>query len=103
MKPSRNEIKARILICGEELAELQRQSFHFSESFGLDSRIGDYQGKRPISFSDWDFDSLFPVLEFLLDDPTEYPDKMQPRYISLKNLYHRLKSAYAETFGIHGA
>ena len=99
MKQSPTETKAKIQITGDELIELQRQSYQSSESYGLDARIDKYQGKRPISFSGWDFDSLFPVLEAILEDPKEYPDKTNSGYIALNNLNIRLKTLYIETFG----
>jgi len=98
LKSSRNETKASILISGEELAEIQRQSYHFAESYGLDSRIDNYQGKRAISFTGWEFDSLFAVLEVLLEDPAEYPDRSAPEFLALESLSLRLRQAYASTF-----
>ena len=34
-----------------------------AEAFGLDRRIENYQGKRPIGLFSWDFDCLLAVIE----------------------------------------
>ncbi len=61
------------------------------EAFGLDRRIENYKGKRPIGLFSWDFDCLLAVIEYVIDDPKEYPDKNDSGYIALKKLYERLK------------
>lgn len=91
MKPGSKDIKLEILISGEELSELQSHSWQMAEAFGLDRRIENYKGKRPIGLHSWDFDCLLAVIEMALDDPEEYPDKEDQRYIALKNLFDRLK------------
>lgn len=92
MKPGSRDIKLPILITGEELSELQRHSWHMAEAFGLDRRIENYKGKRPIGLYSWDFDCLLAVIEYVTDDPKEYPDKNDSGYIALRNLYYRLKT-----------
>ena len=94
MKPGSKSIKLSILISGEELSELQRHSWHMAEAFGLDMRIENYKGKRPIGLYSWDFDCLLAVIEYVIDDPKEYPDKNDSEYIALKSLYDRLKVEY---------
>jgi len=86
--------KLPILISGKELSELQRHSEQMVEAFGLDRRIENYQGKRPIGFYSWDFDCILAVIDHVLDDPTEYPDKQDSGYIALRNLFHHLKAEY---------
>ena len=46
-----------------------------SKSFGLDTRIENYQGKRPIGFCSWDLECLLDVIDHVLKDGKEYPDK----------------------------
>lgn len=92
MKPGSKDIKLEILISGEELSELQRYSCHMVEAFGLDRRINNYKGKRPIGLYSWDFDCILAVIEDALNDPTEYPDNEDQGYKSLKTLFDRLKS-----------
>ena len=94
MRPGSKDIKLEILISGKELSELQRQSCHMVEAFGLDRRIEKYQGKRPIGLYSWDFDCILAVIENALDDPTEYPDKNDSRQKALKTLFDRLKKEY---------
>ncbi len=91
MKPGRNDIKLNILITGRELEELQRYTCDMAESFGLDKRIDEYKGKKPIGFYSWDFDCLLCVIEGALEDHQNYPDKGDPGYLALKQLYDRLK------------
>lgn len=91
MKPRSKDKKIEILISGEELSELQRHTWQMAEAFGLDRRIENYKGKRPIGLYSWDFDCLLAVVEMALDDPKEYPDKENQGYKSLKNLLDRLK------------
>jgi len=94
MKPGSRDIKLPVLISGEELSELQRHSWHMAEAFGLDRRIENYKGKRPIGLYSWDFDCLMAVIEYVIDDPKEYPEKNDSGYIALRNLYDRLKDEY---------
>ena len=94
MKPGARDIKLSILISGEELSELQRHSWQMVEAFGLDRRIENYKGKRPIGLYSWDFDCLLAVIENVIDDPKEYPDKNYSGYIALRKLYDRLKVEY---------
>jgi len=98
MKVSKHDLKAKILITGEELEVLHSLTYEMAESFGLDTRIDKYQGKRAISFHSWDFDCLFAVIEMSLADPKEFPDKSQSRYIALESLCSRLKESYIEAF-----
>ena len=94
MKPGSKDIKLEILISGDELSELQRHTDQMAESFGLDRRIENYKGNRPIGLYSWDFDCLLAVIEISLDEPAEYPDKDDPGYIALKKLLSRLKDEY---------
>ena len=45
------------------------------EAFGLDSKIDNYKGVRPMSLYSWDLDCILDVLSLVLDDENEYPDK----------------------------
>ena len=48
VKPGSKEHQSSILIIGLELEELQRFDWRMAESFGLDHRIANYKGTRPI-------------------------------------------------------
>ena len=69
------------------------------EAFGLDSKIENYKGTRPISFYSWDLDCILAVLDMALNDEKEYPDKKDEGYIKLYELYVELKKAYKEKYG----
>ena len=69
-----------------------------TEEFGLDRRIENYQGKRPIGFYSWDLDCIL-CLEYTLNDEREYPDKDTARYRALEGLLKRLREEYYKNFG----
>ncbi|MCA1743675.1 MAG: hypothetical protein ABR542_09955 [Desulfonatronovibrio sp.] len=98
MKPGKKNIKLNILITGRELEELQRYTGDMAESFGLDSRIDQYKGKRPIGLYCWDFECLLCAIEGALKDQQNYPDKDDPGYLALKQLYDRLKHDFNITY-----
>ena len=98
MKPGKNDIKVNILISGNELTELKRHSGMMIEAFGLDSRIENYKGTRPIGFYRWDLECLLDTIDCVIDDKEEYPNKNDPSYLSLMNLYNRLKELYEKTY-----
>jgi len=98
MKPGSKDKKIQILISGEELSELKRHTWSMAEAFGLDRRIENYQGKRPIGLFRWDFDCLIDVIDIALDDPRDYPDRKSAEYNALKKLHKRLKDEYQKNF-----
>ena len=98
MKPGSRDIKYSLLITGLELEELQRHTWQMAESFGLDSRIAAYQGKRPIGLWRWDLECLQDVIAMALQDPDEYPDHSTPGYVALCNLYARVRQLCEEAF-----
>ena len=92
MKPGSKDIKYFIKIEGTELDELQKLTWMMAESFGLDTRIGNYAGKRPIGLYRWDIECLTIVIECALNDPDECPQKNSPEYQALCELYEKLKA-----------
>jgi hypothetical protein len=98
MKPGKNDIPIKIKIFGKQLEELQKHTWSMCEAFGLDRKIENYKGTRPISFYSWDLDCLLDVLDMALNDEKEYPDKNDEGYIMLYELYVDLKKAYKETY-----
>ncbi len=98
MRPGPKNKKIKILISGKELSELQRHTWLMVEAFGLDRRIENYQGKRPIGFYQWDFECLIDVIDFALNDSKKYSDKNSKEYKALKNLHDRLKEEYETNF-----
>lgn len=91
MKPGKYDRKLQILITGLELDELQRHVWMMAESFGLDRRIANYQGKRPIGLYRWDVECLMEVMDSALNDRDEYPSQDSEGYLALKNLLERLR------------
>ena len=62
MKPSRGDIRHKLLIAGDELRELQRHTYSMAEAFGLDRKIEAYKGTRPLTLYRWDLDCLMDVI-----------------------------------------
>ena len=87
------------LIFPEELVELKRITWLMSESFGLDARIENYQGKRPIGRYRWDFDCLLVVIDDALKDREIYADTSASGYRALAQLFSRLTGDYRKAFG----
>ena len=50
------------------------------EAFGLDRRIANYQGVRPIGLYRWDIECLFDVINSVLTDTDYYPNQDSPEY-----------------------
>jgi hypothetical protein len=97
VKPGSRDKKANILITGDELVELKRHAWLMTEAFGLDARIEKYQGKRPIGFYSWDLDCLICVLEDVLQNEQEYPDRSTTGYKALSQVLERLQNEYPNT------
>ena len=97
-KPGPKDRKISLLIDGEELTELQRMTWLMSESFGLDRRIENYRGMRPIDLYSWDFECLLAVIDDALKDSKEYPDTTMSGYKALTQLSRRLHAEYHKTF-----
>ena len=102
IKPGRGDHNASILIAGAELDELQCFDWMMAESFGLDRRIANYQGMRPIGLYRWNIECLVDVINSVLDDPEYYPNHDSTRYLAIKNLRNRLQAAYEEIRPNHG-
>jgi hypothetical protein len=92
IKPGRGDRKASILITGVELEELQRFDWMMAETFGLDRRIINYKGMRPIGLYRWDIEWLVDVINSVLDDPEYYPNQNSSEYVAIKNLRERLQT-----------
>jgi hypothetical protein len=99
MKPGKNDIPIKIKISGIQLDELQKHSWHMIEAFGLDTRVDNYKGIRPISFYSWDLDCNLGVLDMVLNDENEYPDQEDEGCIKLQELYINLKNEHKKTYG----
>ena len=98
MKPGENDIPVNRKISGIQLEVLQKHTWQMCEAFGLDRKIDEYKGTRPISFYRWDLDCILDVLDMALNDEGEYPDKDDDGYIKLSELHADLKETYQETY-----
>src|SRR5208283_2681437 len=99
IKPGSRDQKVSLLIAGEELTELKRMTWLMSESFGLDTRIEHYGGKRPIGLYRWDLECLLGIIHHALNNSNEYPDKTTSGYNALTQLSGRLLVEYHKAFG----
>jgi hypothetical protein len=98
IKPGSRDKKVSLLITGDELTELKRMTWMMSESFGLDTRIEKYAGKRPIGLYSWDFECLLAVTDDALKNGKEYPDQTTSAYQVLSQLSRRLHEEYRKAF-----
>lgn len=99
MKPGSRDHRHKLLISGAELRELKKHSYSMVEAFGLDRKIENYQGTRPITLYRWDLDCLLSVIDLALNDERDYPDKSCPEYQALKQLGDRLHQEYDAVYG----
>ncbi len=86
LKPGKRDIKHSLLITGEELDSLHELTYMMAESYGLDSRIMKYKGKRPIGLYSWDLECLEIVIEDSIKDLEENGAKSCHRDADLKAL-----------------
>ena len=91
MKPDKRDRKVKILITDQELEELQKHTGSMAESVGLDRRIGNYRGKRPIGLYSWDLECLLDVLSIALKNSKEYPSEGTKEHEVNQWLYQQLK------------
>jgi hypothetical protein len=99
MKPLPGDHRHRLLITGDELRELKRHTGAMAEAFGLDRKIENYKGTRPITLYRWDLDCLTSVIDLALRDERDYPDRSAPGYLALKRLGERLHREYDTVYG----
>jgi hypothetical protein len=89
----------RLRISGDELSELKRHTWAMAEAFGLDRKIENYKGTRPITLDRADLDCLLDVIAVALRDEKEYPDRSAPGYLTLERLGERLRQEYEGEYG----
>ena len=98
IKPGLHDKKYFILITGDELDELQAHAWDFTECYGLNRRIYNYKGKRPMGLYPWDVEVMKEVIGIVMEDPIYYPDKNSPEYQAISSLYARVHELYLEAF-----
>ena len=99
MKPGPRDHRHTLKICGEELRQLKRHVGSMAEAFGLDRKIDEYAGVRPITLYRWDLECLMAVIELALRDMSEYPDESAKGYRALAELGERLRQEYQSVYG----
>jgi hypothetical protein len=90
MKAGPRDIKVFVTFTEAEFDLLQDNTHQMAESFGLDERIANLSGKRPIGFYSWDLDCLDAVCS---DLHTEESVDKAVAY----SLYEKIKQAMLET------
>ncbi len=99
MKPLPGDHRHRLLISGDELHELKRHTGAMAEAFGLDRKIENYKGSRPITLYRWDLDCLMEMIGHALRDGRDYPDRSAPGCLALQRLGERLRQEYDAVYG----
>jgi hypothetical protein len=99
MRPLPGDHRHRLLITGDELRELKRHTGVMAEAFGLDRKINDYKGSRPITLYRWDLECLVDVIDLALKDERDYSNRSSSGYLALKRLGDRLHHEYESVYG----
>jgi hypothetical protein len=90
MRPGSRDVPVRVKFVGAELRELKKLAWAMAESFGLDSRVAAYLGKRPIQLYRWDLDCI----EMAVDDAVKEAEAARrgkpSRLSALKRLQARI-------------
>ncbi|WP_394794351.1 hypothetical protein [Armatimonas sp.] len=92
IKPGSKDKKVSILITGDELTALQNQDM--PESFGLEDRIQNYKGIRPIGLYRWDLEFLIETIEFALESKNPHTLAAEGDRDALLSLRPRLQEIY---------
>ena len=98
MKPGRNDIKTNLLIQGDELNAIQNICYIFSECFGLDSRIANYKGKRPLGLYQWDYECLISGLDYVVNNEKGKQGVSSSDSEILRNLLERINEIYSKAY-----
>jgi hypothetical protein len=99
MKPLPGDYRHKLLISGAELRELKKHTYSMVEAFGLDRKIENYRGARPITLYRWDLECLMSVIDLALKDERGYPDKPTLEYKALQRLGERIHQEYDAVYG----
>jgi hypothetical protein len=95
--------RIKVRIEGDELVEMKRHAWFIPECPGLGKRIQKYKGDKPFVFSLHELEWMVAVLDAVLKDRKGYPvvsfnpwnleyvSKKDPRCVTCKALYQRLK------------
>jgi hypothetical protein len=98
MKPGKNDIKTNLIIQGDELYAIQDVCYIFTECFGLDSRIANYKGKRPLGLYQWDFECLISGLDYIVNNEKGKQRVSSEDLEILRNLLVRVNEIYKNIY-----
>ncbi len=87
MRPGSGDVPVRVKFVGAELRELRKLAWAMAESFGLDSRIDAYKGKRPIQLYRWDLECI----EMAVDDAVKEAEAARKGKASRPSALKRLQ------------
>ena len=96
IKPGKHDIPVKVLIQGAELDALQDQAWQLAETFGLDRRICQYRGTRPLQLYRWDLEALIDML--VPGDGTNPKPRLLADRAALSNLRERLLAIYEANY-----
>ena len=98
MKPGKKDIKTNLLIQGDELDAIQDICYVFTECFGLDTRIANYKGKRPLGLYQWDYECLIAGLDYIVNTEKGRDGKSQACLELLEKLLAQINVAYKNAY-----
>ncbi|XCN74910.1 MAG: hypothetical protein Q3M24_09265 [Candidatus Electrothrix aestuarii] len=102
MKPGKNDIKTNLLIQGDELDAMQDIGYVFTECFGLDTRIANYKGKKPLGLYQWDYECLIAGLDYIVNNEKGREGQSQNDLDLLSNLLERINRVYKKAYDSAG-
>lgn len=100
MKPLPGDHRHRLLIQGSELTALQSLTWAMAEAFGLDRKIENYKGTRPMTLYRWDLECLMDVIDLALKREPDRRSRLKPPDpTALQSLSERLHQEYDSVYG----
>lgn len=98
MKPGKNDKKTNLLIQGDELDAIQEICFVFTECFGLDSRVANYKGRRPLGLYQWDYECLISGLDYIVNSERGKRQVSADDLALLGRLLERIRQTYRNVY-----
>ncbi|MDZ7750895.1 MAG: hypothetical protein U5S82_04385 [Gammaproteobacteria bacterium] len=98
MKPGKKDIKTNLLIQGDELDALHDVCYVFTECFGLDSRVANYKGRRPLGLYQWDYECLISGLDYVVNNERGQQGTSSDNLELLKELLERINKIYKNAY-----
>lgn len=98
MKPGKHDKKTNLLIQGDELDAIQDICYVFTECFGLDSRIANYKGQRPLGLYQWDYECLISGLHYIVNNEKGKQQVSADDLVLLGRLLERITQIYRNAY-----